>query len=98
MNGITATKIAKWDSATEWQLQFQTLQGNVMDYQMQMNHRMDDADETISAVDTAVQQLRDSNQYEHQNMSDEISLLTNRVTNLETDLEGIDTLLGRIVG
>ena len=98
LNGITAAKVAKWDSNGEWQLPFQTLQGNVMDYQMQMNHRMDESDQTVSDLDTQVQQLRDSNQYDHQNMNDSINLLENRIGNLETELEGIETILRRVVG
>lgn len=98
LNGITAAKISKWDNAGEWKLQFDMLQGNVMDYQLQMNHRMDEADESISALDTSVQQLRDSNQYEHQNINDAILQLTNRVQVIESDMEEIDRFLSRIVG
>lgn len=98
LNGITSAKIAKWDSATEWQLQFRTLQGNVMDYQMQMNHRMDQTDETVTEIQSDIQQLRDSNFYEHQNMNDAVLQLSNRLQVIETDMEEIDKFLSRIVG
>ena len=86
LNSITAAKIEKWDGISDFELQLQSLRDDVMDYQMQMNYRMENADKDISEIQTDVQQLRDSTQYDQQNQNDVILNLENRITILESQL------------
>ena len=86
LNSITAAKIAKWDSISDFELRLQSLRDDVMDYQMQMNYRMENADKNISEIQTDVQQLRDSTQYDQQNQNDTILILENRIAVLESQI------------
>jgi len=86
LNSLTSAKITKWDSISDFELRLQSLQENVMDYQMQMNYRMENADKDISEIQTDVQQLRDSTQYDQQNQNDAILNLENRIMLLESQI------------
>jgi len=86
LNSLTSAKIAKWDSISDFELRLQSLRDDVMDYQMQMNYRMENADKVISEIQTDVQQLRDSTQYDQQNQNDTILSLENRIAVLESQI------------
>ncbi len=86
LNSLTSAKIAKWDSISDFELRLQSLRDDVMDYQMQMNYRMENADKNISEIQTDVQQLRDSTQYDQQNQNDTILILENRIAVLESQI------------
>lgn len=86
LNSITAAKIEKWDGISDFELQLQSLRDDAMDYQMQMNYRMENADKDISEIQTDVQQLRDSTQYDQQNQNDTILSLENRIAVLESQI------------
>ncbi len=86
LNSITAEKISKWDGFSDFELRLQSLRDDVMDYQMQMNYRMENADNDIAEIQSDVQQLRDSVQYDQQNQNDAILTLENRITILESQI------------
>ncbi len=86
LNSITAEKIAKWDGISDFELRLQSLRDDVMDYQMQMNYRMENADNDIAEIQSDIQQLRDSLQYDQQNQNDAILTLENRITILESQI------------
>ncbi len=86
LNSLTSAKIAKWDSISDFELRLQSLRDDVMDYQMQINYRMENADKDISEIQTDVQQLRDSTQYDQQNQNDTILSLENRIAVLESQI------------
>ncbi len=86
LNSITAEKTAKWDGISDFELRLQSLRDDVMDYQMQMNYRMENADNDIAEIQSDVQQLRDSLQYDQQNQNDAILTLENRITILESQI------------
>lgn len=86
LNSLTSAKVAKWDSISDFELRLQSLRDDVMDYQMQMNYRMENADKNISEIQTDIQQLRDSTQYDQQNQNDTILNLENRIAVLESQI------------
>lgn len=51
-----------------------------------MNYRMENADKNISEIQTDVQQLRDSTQYDQRNQNDTILSLENRIAVLESQI------------
>ena len=86
LNSITAAKISQWDNISDFELRLQSLRDDVMDYQMQMNYRMENADNDIAEIQSDVQQLRDSTQYDQQIQNDAILNLENRITILESQI------------
>ncbi len=86
LNSITAEKIAKWDGISDFELRLQSLRDDVMDYQMQMNYRMENAENDIAEIQSDIQQFRDSTQYDQQNQNDAILTLENRIAILESQI------------
>lgn len=84
LDSITAEKVEQWDGISDFAQQLQSLRKNVMDYQMQMNFRMEESDKTVSEMQSNLQQFQDAAQYDQQNQNDAISALENRITILES--------------